>query len=354
MIPTSSSSKAAISGRRQAAVQAQGRIDTVNEYLKQKAEEKAAAEAEEQAAYESQKQAHKDNADAVIYGTSGEDFIIQGESTNPSTGQPINFFVDAKGVDYPSVWPDGGPPYDRDWVETADGDDVIYAPGFSIVFSKGGDDIIYMEDGYLPNENEEKLHYFSKAFAGDGSDQIFAEDGSTHAFGGDGDDLIDLGDDTDTATGGRGSDEFIVDLQNTGCDLILDFMDVGDKISIKNGGKDAVSGEWFLSEFPGTFANSQLVSKTLGIYSPDMEDWLLGESKNQKIMSIQRTNGETAAYFVVGAGAGFHDQDYHKDLGKFDVTAEVSSSSIQITSSESIAFGNGYWEHEASFTTEFS
>ena len=183
--------------RRGAAVQAQGRIDVVNEYLKQKAEEKAAAEAEEQAAYESQKQAHKDNADAVIYGTSGEDFIIQGESTNPSTGQPINFFVDAKGVDYPSVWPDGGPPYDRDWVETADGDDVIYAPGFSIVFSKGGDDIIYMEDGYLPNENEEKLHYFSKAFAGDGSDQIFAEDGSTHAFGGDGDDLIDLGPDAD-------------------------------------------------------------------------------------------------------------------------------------------------------------
>ena len=335
--------------RRQAAIQAQGKITAVNEYLKQKAEAKEAAEAEEQATYEAQKQVHKDNADIVILGTSGKDYIDKEGALNPSNGKPVKFFIDAKGVEIPiPIY------FNNDYVQTAEGNDVIYAPGFSYVKSEGGDDVIYMEDAYLPQSNADKLEYFSWAFAGNDNDQILAEDGGTHAFGGDGDDLIDLGNGFDTVTGGRGADEFIVDLQNTGCDIILDFMDVGDKITIKNGDKDAAIGEWYFLELPcGDFTNCGEVKKSLEISNNDLDDWLLEDYFDQKIMAIQNSDGQSAAYFVVGAGAGFHDAEYHKGLGKFDIIAEVSSSSIQITSSDSIDNGANYSWHKASFTPEF-
>ena len=345
--------------RRQAAVQAQGRIDTVNEYLKQKAEEKAEAEAEEQAAYDAQKQAYKDSADVVIEGTIDGDKITNDGAINPSNGKPVNFFVDGKGVAEPGNSPYWGGGYD--FIKTADGNDVIYAPGMSFVYSKGGDDIIFMEDAFVP-EYANKYECFSEAHAGDGSDQIYAENGNTHAFGGEGDDLIDLGNGWDTATGGRGADEFVVDLQNTGCDLICDFLDVGDKISIKNGGKDAVSGEWFFKEFStdgdpwhSFFSHPDSKALSMGDSFADFpeEEWLLGYgSTNHTVLAIQNSNAEIAAFVFVGAGVGPEDQAYHKELGKFDVVAEVSSSSIQITSAE---YKDEYMmDTVATFTPEFA
>ena len=81
------------------------------------------------------------------------------------------------------------------------------------------------------------------------------------------------------------------------------------------------------------------------------DDWLLGYGSNHKILAIKNSSAETAAYVVVGAGAGHLEQSYHLGLGKFDVVASVGASSLEITSSKYVG---EYVEHTPSFIPDFS
>ena len=272
-----------------------------------------------------QKQAHKENADFVYEGTGGVDLS---ESINPATGGSINWFLDLKGGDSFA-----------DWTKTGDGNDVIYLEGEGTVSSGGGDDVIVMTEGpsVVSSAKGNKpgkvpAPKMQKAHGGTGDDQIYGKGGTQLAWGYKGNDLIDLGDGSDIAIGGLGSDTFVIDLQNTGTDVILDFIDAGDKIEVLNGGEMAQDGDWFLGKTdfyfgpnPGNHGNK--------VYT----------DQDQEFYTIQGSEGGIAAIF----GIGSNNQPWIYSLGqnkKADLIATMNSGGIEILVSQQSQTGSGSLE----------
>lgn len=262
------------------------------EYLKQQ-QQAAEEEDAEQAAFEAQKQAYKDNADFVYEGT--DNFFVN-STVNPATGENVNWFFDVYG-EYAGAWQSGN------------GDDVFYLEGNGFLFTGGGNDIVHLgdslQDGYDVGDSLKQ-----KAWLGFGDDKVYGSKGSQYADGNSGDDLIDLGDGFDIAEGGLGSDNFIIDLQNSGTDTILDFVDLGDKITVMNGGENAQDGEWYLYK----------ANKYNGIQCQFIDE-------SQQFYEIRNSDNVTAAVFGIGVRHKLNDQDL------YSVKASMNSSGIEILES---------------------
>ncbi|CAE21104.1 Hemolysin-type calcium-binding region:RTX N-terminal domain [Prochlorococcus marinus str. MIT 9313] len=262
----------------------------------QAAAEQAAAEqvSAEQAALEAQKQAYKDDAD-FIYENDGNtyDNVDLTGTINPSTGQSPNWFLDVGKGKY----------------TTGEGDDVAYMDGYGVLSTRGGDDIVYVE-----NTSDE---LWISAYLGEGNDMAFGGKGHQEIRGFHGNDYIDSGDDTDLVNGGGGADEFIIDLQNSGVDTILDFVHVGDKITVLDGGESS-QGDWYLN-FSDSF------------------NGLVGYANNavpQQFCEIWSSDNELKAVF----GVGVDNTAYIDDLANFhNTTAKMSSDGIQILTTEFVS-----------------
>lgn len=272
----------------------------------QAAAEQAAAEqaAAEQAAFESQKQAYKDNADFIYEPGSWGGYINLSESYGVSSDK--NMYVNMSGVSPDMNWS----------VETGSGDDVFYM-GSNKHTPSINTDPEYSMDG--------DFYLWDYAKTGDGNDKIFGGDGSQSASAGSGDDVIDLGNGFDAALGGYGSDEFVINLEHSGVDMIRDFLNIGDKITIYNGGKLAEADDWMLvsvgSEWTGpTVANINLA----------------GANKNgHSFYEIQDSEGKAAAIFSAGTkilGESFMGADYIGN--KFGVTVQQGASGLEVIESK--------------------
>ena len=239
------------------------------EYLKQQqqaaaeqeaADEQAAAEqaALEQAAFEAQKQAYKENAD-VVFELESPELIdltkVQGVDSND------NMFVEVKG----------------DLIST-------------LVITGEGNDVIYFGDNQNYFYENSVTGYSIATISGAGNDKIFGGGGTQVAFGGHGDDVIDLGDGYDVASGDFGADEFVIDLQDSGFDLITDFVRVGDKITVYNGGELAQADEWMLVSVGSEWTGPK----------PPSTDFKSIYDGGHDFYEIQSTDGETAAIFSAG------------------------------------------------------
>ena len=275
----------------------------LEQYLKQQQEaaaEKKAAEEEaaEQAAFEAQKQAHKDNADFVYEGTES----FQGYSAiNPETGKSVNWFFDVDGGETGGNWMSGP------------GDDVIYLEGNGSVISQQGNDVVCLGDS-LQDGPDQFFVVKQKAWLGADDDKAYGGKGTQLVDGGMGDDFIDLGHGFDIAEGGYGSDEFVVDLQNSGIDTIVDFVDAGDKISILNGGEIAQAGDWYLNkitDFTGGVYGQYNVDETSGFYE------------------IRNSGNGVAAIF----GIGMRHSSGSSLVKNYSVSASMDSSGIEILES---------------------
>ena len=296
----------------------------LEQYLKQqqeeaaekKAAEEAAAAAEqaaaeqaaaEQAAFEAQKQAYKDDADFVFeesFDTPG--YSVQkfdgSSAINPANGEPVNWFLDVEGDHQGDHW------------KTGEGNDVIYHKGRGAVSSGGGDDVVYLTEGDTDGPIDTALQH---AWLGDGDDKVFGGDGSQHARGNWGDDFFDLGNGFDVAYGGTGSDEFVIDLQNAGADLIVDFVDAGDKITILNGGLAAQDGDWYLG--------------ASDIYN-GASTWYYDDSLGmpQQFHEIWSADGQLTAVFGIGTSQSTEPKTYA-------LTASMTAQGIEILTSEKLA-----------------
>ena len=275
----------------------------LEQYLKQQqeeaAEKKAAEEAAaaeqadaEQAAFEAQKQAYKDDAD-VVFELESPGHVdlteVQGVDSND------NMFVEIKG----------------DLISTS-------------LKTGGGDDVIYFGD----NENyftDDYINMWVDAWAGSGNDKIFGGDGTQVAHGGKGGDLIDLGDGYDVAHGDTGADEFVIDLQNSGFDLITDFINIGDKITIYNGGELAQADDWMLvsvgSEWTGLMPPGSLPGNPGANYAN-----LYGDGN--EFYEIQSADGKTAARFSAGmkASSAF--------INEWDITVQKGVAGLEVVESK--------------------
>lgn len=272
---------------------------SIQDYLHQQA--KAEQEAAEQAAFEDQKQAYENAADYVFKNSFVSDPISaqswDGSSAiAPTIGEPIDWFLDVEGDHKDDKW------------KTGDGNDVVYHKGIGLIETGDGDDTIFMTDGrdVCPGYHPRQI-----AIAGEGDDELIGGDGDQKAIGGGGNDVIDLGEGADIAQGGSGADEFIIDLQDNGADLIIDFVDIGDKITVLNGGVSAKDGDWYL----------QVSSAYNGKY-PFVNSYPL-----QSFYEIRRSDGELAASFKIGAVTWLSSTTYA-------LTASMNEQGIEILDSQ--------------------
>ena len=264
-------------------------------------EERQRQEFKEFSPGEKEKYEHKNNADFVYEGVSDFD---GSEAVNPATGGPVNYFLDVEGEESVGFW------------ETGAGNDVIYHKGGGFIKTNEGDDIAYLQEGQVEGLAQLVL-------LGDGNDKAIGGKGSQYANGGNGDDYFDLGDGSDFADGGPGADEFVVDLQNKGTDMILDFVDVGDKITVKNGGSMAQDGDWFL------FKVNQYNGKEAPIH---YDESISQAHPGQQFYEIRNSANEVAAIF--GVGTRFMTINDSLAPLNYSLKASIDSGSIEILASE--------------------
>ena len=276
----------------------------LEETLDSKAEQIVA----EQATYEELKQALKANADLIYEGSSN--FIGWCFDTS-------NMFLDVG----------GGVFY------TGAGGDAIYQHGPGEVLSGQGSDVVFASQDYsdslLGGDVQTIMldaRYKFEAMCGEyGNDYVFGGEGSQKAYGMLGKDYFDLGNGHDIACGGGGADEFIVDLNNTGRDTIIDFVDVGDKITVLKNGQVAQAGDWHLTE-----------SETYNGMNLGADDYAVPYfAQNQKYYHITKSNGDVAAIFAIGAKAGNAISNYtnNADPVHYKLSAYLGSDGIEIFSS---------------------
>ena len=256
---------------------------------------------------EKEKKNHKENADFVYEGDS--DFDGQG-AINPADGEPVNFFLDVTGEFVDQAW------------TTGNGDDVVYHQGAGKIYTSGGNDIVYLTEG-LSEGLDQTVDSEQLAYLGNGDDKVFGGKGSQCASGGFGDDYFDLGDGHDLVQGFYGADEFVIDLQNTGTDVILDFTSVGDRITVKNGGDLAQDGDWILT-------------KSNSYNGPNIAWGQFGNSlaKEQSFYEIRNADNEVAAIFGIGTHQDFTGSDPYK----YSLTASIDSSGIEVITSEKLCY----------------
>jgi hypothetical protein len=228
------------------------------------------------------KEQQKLEADMTIEGTESNDggkFAGLDNYIDPATGKlsVLNLFVDTMG---------GG-----DYVKTGGGDDVIYLGddvAQSSAYTQSGNDFVMGSNG------------FDQVDLGDGDDVFIGRGGNDHAFGHHGNDILDGGegcdlligsggDDTliggtnnDILRGDIGVDTFIVNLQDSGADWIVDFMHIGDKIKIMNGSDEAKSEDWIIQE-----------SQTLQFEMEGFVGYWAG------------ANGKTSCFNIINKNTGF-------------------------------------------------
>ena len=162
-------------------------------------------------------------------------------------------------------------------------------------------------------------NYNVTANAGSGNDKVFGGNGTQVALGGHGDDLIDLGDGNDVGWGGFGVDEFVIDLQDSGFDLIADFVSVGDKITVYNGGELAQADDWMLVSVGSEWTDLKPPGSNFeSIYDDGNEFY-----------EIQSADGKTAARFSAGMNS----------LGgvvEFDLTIQKSVAGLEVIESTTL------------------
>jgi hypothetical protein len=296
----------------------QAEMDEAAEYLAEEAAGlKSDAEQAEsvQAEYNAQKLSHKENADLIYEGTSN--FIGDYYDTS-------NWFLDVgEGI-----------------FSTGAGDDVIYQHGSGEVHSNQGNDIVYAtqnNDSLLGASSPQIIFldalWNMTAMTGPyGDDRVYGGEGTQKAYGMQGNDYFDLGNNHDIAIGGNGADEFIVDLQNTGRDTILDFVDAGDKITVLNGGALAEAGDWYLT--------TSDVYSGINIQPDEYSDSLFAQG--QQFYQLCNSSGDIAAIFPIAAESGNGTSNPLLAAGPkhYQLTASMNSHSIEILSSCQCAHQN--------------
>lgn len=140
-------------------------------------------------------------------------------------------------------------------------------------------------DDYLSDRNTDSI-----ILGNQGNDQIFGNSGNDLLHGGLGADILNGGEgndrlagdqNNDTLTGGGGSDQFIWGHINDGHDLITDFTDGIDKISLKNGLSwnslelNQVGQDVIITTMPGNIRNISLTLKNLNLSSIDVSDFVI-------------------------------------------------------------------------------
>jgi len=249
------------------------------------------------------KEKQKESADFVYEGGSG--FNGQG-AISPADGGPVDYFLDITGESTYETW------------GTGHGDDVVYHQGGGWINTGGGNDIVYLTEG-LGEGLDQTVYPDQVAILGTGDDKVFGGKGSQYAGGGSGDDYFDLGDGHDMVRGELGADEFVIDLQNTGTDVILDFCSVGDRITVKNGGELAQDGDWILAK-SNSYNGPDFV---FGSYADSL-------AKEQSFYEIRNADNEVAAIFGIGTSQSY----IGSNPNKYSLTASIDSSGIEVMTSE--------------------
>ncbi len=147
--------------------------------------------------------------------------------------------------------------YGGDGVDTIDGgrgNDVIYGnAGNDRINGSYGDNVIYGGDGN-DSIDVEGTSGNNRLYGGDGVDNLNGGDGNDYLDGGDGNDYLYGGGGNDILNGGNGddhlrgdrsrrddSDIFVLDLDNTGKDTVVDFAQGEDKIRITSSDYDQIT-----------------------------------------------------------------------------------------------------------------
>ena len=253
------------------------------------------------------KEKQKESADFVYEGGSGFNGL---GAISPADGGPVDYFLDITGESTYETW------------TTGHGDDVVYHQGGGWINTGGGNDIVYLTEG-LSEGLDQTVDSEQLAYLGNGDDKVFGGKGSQCASGGFGDDYFDLGDGHDLVQGFYGADEFVIDLQNTGTDVILDFTSVGDRITVKNGGDLAQDGDWILT-------------KSNSYNGPNVAWHQFGNSlaKEQSFYEIRNADNEVAAIFGIGTNQSASGSDPYK----YSLTASIDSSGIEVITSEKLCY----------------
>lgn len=138
-----------------------------------------------------------------------------------------------------------------------------------------------------------------------GNDQIFGNGGNDLIHGGLGADILNGGEgndrlagdqNNDTLTGGGGSDQFIWGHINDGHDVITDFTDGIDKISLKNGLSwnslelNQVGQDVIITTVPGSIKNISLTLKNLNLSSIDVSDFVISNNTAQSFHDSNNTS----------------------------------------------------------------
>ena len=273
----------------------------------QAAAEQAAAEqaAAEQAAFEAQKQAYKDNADFVYEPETLNGWVDLSKSDD--VGSDENMYVDMS-----AVWAN------LNWtVKTGTGDDVIYM----------GDNKHTPMISMDPLDSIPGKAFWDNALTGEGDDKIFAGTGSQYVSASGGDDFMDLGDGFDAALGGSGADEFVIDLQHSGLDMIRDFLDTGDKITVYNGGKLAEADDWMLVSVGSEWTGPAINNNNIGGVN----------QSGHSFYEIRDLDGNAAAIFSAGTVIlSDGNQQLGPDYGykKYDLTVQQSASGLEVIESK--------------------
>lgn len=176
-----------------------------------------------------------------------------------------------------------------DTVIGRDGNDEIYAGGGDdLIQGNLGRDILYGEAGH------------DKIYGGDGIDRIYGGDGNDYIgggqgddilrggggsdaiFGGDGNDWIDGGLGDDTISGGPGDDRlwgsggknaFVLNLDESGADFIVDFNRASDQIIINSGDTSgAIHGVLTANDFETSNSRDYLSGDATILYLKDVGD----------------------------------------------------------------------------------
>ena len=232
------------------------------------------------------KEAQIKYADQYFKATETSGHINDLAKTDSDTGKPINWFVDAE-----------------EWgasIVTWEGDDFVYTSGDMSVKTNGGNDFINLGS----NTGNASEFYSAIAEAGAGNDKIYAAAGSQRGEGGDGKDVLRLGDGSDRYSGGQGEDLFIIDLNDSGRDLIIDFQDKGDRISILKGGQAAMNDDWYL-EYETTYVEQD--------YGKAPKDFLYGiDPGNSMYFNIVASDSqEIVAQIAIGSSLKYENDSTH-------------------------------------------
>jgi hypothetical protein len=154
-------------------------------------------------------------------------------------------------------------------------------------------------DDYLSDLNTDSI-----ILGNQGNDQIFGNGGNDLIHGGLGTDILNGGEgndrlageqNNDTLTGGNGSDQFIWGHSNDGNDIITDFADGIDKISLKNGLSwnslklSQIGANVVITTVPGSISNISLTLQNFNLSNLDVSDFVIS-GNTQGFYNVNNTS----------------------------------------------------------------